>query len=144
MDLDEMICRSIMTIENDELRKRLANQIILVGGPCKSNKMIEMLEQSVISKMHAKFDTSIERCEVILCNIQQQQAYLLQQQELAKSLPADEEPSLKFKTDPRYLSWIGGSILPKLESAKDMFVSRDKFQAKFTNYKEQFLEQKNK
>ena len=77
MDLDEMICRSICTIENDELRKRLANQIILVGGPCKSHKMIEMLEQTVISKMQARFDETIERVEVILCNIQQQQAYLL-------------------------------------------------------------------
>jgi actin-related protein len=44
MDLDEMICRSICSIESEELRKRLANQIILVGGPAKSPKMIETLE----------------------------------------------------------------------------------------------------
>lgn len=64
-----MICRSICAIESEELRKRLANQIILVGGPCKSPKMIECLEQAVISKMQARFDETIDRCEVILCNI---------------------------------------------------------------------------
>lgn len=119
-----MICRSICSIENQELRKRLANSIILAGGPCKSYKMIEMLEQSVISKMTARFDDSIERVEVILCNIQQQQAYLLQQQTLQAQ---EDDPCLKFKTDPRFLSWIGASILPKLESAKDMFISRSRY-----------------
>jgi actin-related protein len=45
MDLDEMICRSICSVENQELRKKLATQIILVGGPCKAKKMIETLEE---------------------------------------------------------------------------------------------------
>lgn len=95
--------------------------------------MIEMLEQSVISKMQARFDDTIERVEVILCNIQQQQSYLIQQQTLQAE---QDEPSLKFKTDPRFLSWIGASILPKLDSSKDMFISRDKFLSKFVNYQE--------
>lgn len=56
MDLDEMVCRSLCSIENPELRKRLANLIILVGGPCRTNKMIEVFEQTIISKMHAQFD----------------------------------------------------------------------------------------
>ena len=79
MDLDEMICRSICSIDSQDLRRRLANQIILTGGPCKTKKMIEVLEEAVISKMQARFDDTIERVEVILCNIQQQQVYLLQQ-----------------------------------------------------------------
>jgi hypothetical protein len=42
----------------------------LAGGPSKSQKFIELLEQSVISKMTARFDDTIERVEVILCNVQ--------------------------------------------------------------------------
>jgi actin-related protein len=76
-----------------------------------------------------------------LCNIQQQQAYLLQQQNVQAT---EEDPCLRFKTDPRFLSWIGASILPKLDSAKDMFIHKDKFQSKFTNYREQFIDLKNK
>lgn len=68
MDLDEMICRSICAIENPELRKSLANNIILAGGPAKSQKFIETLEQSVMTKMLG-FDDTIERVEVILCNV---------------------------------------------------------------------------
>ena len=45
-----------------------------------------------------------------------------------------------FKVDPRYLSWIGGSVIPKLDSSKDMFISREKYVASFINY-EQHLEQ---
>ena len=41
---------------------------------------------------------------------------------MAQGLPV-EPPS--FKTDPRYVSWIGGSVIPKLESSKDMYVSRE-------------------
>ena len=54
----------------------------------------------------------------------------------------DEDPCLKFKTDPRYLSWIGASIIPKLESSKDMFISREKYLCLFQNYRDQFQEQK--
>lgn len=56
----------------------------------------------------------------------------------------EEDPCLKFKTDPRFLSWIGASVLPKLDSAKDMFIHRDKFQSRFQNYQEQFMDLKNK
>lgn len=34
---------------------------------------------------------------------------------------------MKFKQDPSILSWIGGSVLSKLEGARDMFVSRQKY-----------------
>jgi hypothetical protein len=46
---------------------------------------------------------------------------------VAQGLPV-EPPS--FKTDPRFVSWIGGSVIPKLESSKDMYVSREKYIAK--------------
>jgi actin-related protein len=46
----------------------------------------------------------------------------------------------QFKTDPRYLSWIGGSVIPKLDSSKDMYVSREKYVAAFKNYNDHFEE----
>lgn len=91
--------------------------------------------------MTARFDDTIERVEVILCNTYQREAYLLQQQTLQAQ---EDDPPLKFLADPRFLSWIGASVLPKLESAKEMFINRDKFQSNFVNYREQFAEQKSK
>lgn len=45
--------------------------------------------------------------------------------------------------DPRFLSWIGASIIPKLESAKDLFIPREKFIIDFKSYKDHFQEIKN-
>jgi len=54
---------------------------------------------------------------------------------VAQGLPV--EPPC-FKVDPRYLSWIGGSIIPKLDSSKDMYVSRERYLAPYQNYQEHF------
>jgi actin-related protein len=43
MDLDEMICRSICSVESSDTRKKLASQIILVGGVAKTDKLVERL-----------------------------------------------------------------------------------------------------
>ena len=42
--------------------------------------------------------------------------------------------------DPRFLSWVGASVIPKLDASRDMYVMRDKYMASFVNY-EQHLEQ---
>jgi len=44
MDLDEMICRSICGVDSIDTRKKLASQIILVGGGAKTDKLVEWLE----------------------------------------------------------------------------------------------------
>jgi actin-related protein len=44
MDLDEMVCRSICSFDNLDQRKRFATSIILVGGPFKAKRMIEVFE----------------------------------------------------------------------------------------------------
>ena len=38
------------------------------------------------------------------------------------------------------MSWIGGSVIPKLDASRDMYVGRDKYVAGFLNY-EKHLEQ---
>ena len=136
-----MICRSICTVDNSETRKRLAAQIVLVGGVPKTDKFVEWMEDNVYLKIREKrFDESIASVEVQLVNLQQQQQYLIQQQILAaQNLPV-ESPS--FKVDPRFCSWIGGSVIPKLDSSKDMFVTREKYMASYCQYDEHFEEAK--
>lgn len=43
-----------------------------------------------------------------------------------------------LRIDPRFVSWMGASIIPKLESSKDMFITRDKFLIEFKPYKDNF------
>jgi actin-related protein len=50
MDLDEMICRSICTIENPDIRKRLSNSIVLIGGVSKTKKIIDSIEEAVMDR----------------------------------------------------------------------------------------------
>ena len=52
---------------------------------------------------------------------------MLQAQGLPLELPT-------FKVDPRYLSWVGASVIPKLDASRDMFVTRDKYMASFVQY----------
>jgi actin-related protein len=51
MDLDEMICRSICGVDSIDTRKKLASQIILVGGGAKTDKLVEWLEDQVYLRM---------------------------------------------------------------------------------------------
>lgn len=51
-------------IKNDELRKKMANNILLVGGTSNLKNFIDELEDKIINKI-AHFDNTIERVEVI-------------------------------------------------------------------------------
>ena len=94
----DMICQSIMSVPSCEMRKKLANSILLVGGSVKFKGMIDYLEDRLIDKLTV-LDNQIDRVEVI------------------------NFPTVDAKT----LTWIGGSILPKLESTKDMWINREKW-----------------
>ena len=69
MDLDEMICRSIASIENAEIRKKMANQIVLVGGTTKIKKFVDSLEEAVMDRFTSQFDETIERVNVEQYNV---------------------------------------------------------------------------
>jgi len=47
-----------------------------------------------------------------------------------------------LKIDPRFISWIGASVIPKLEASKDMYIQRDKFLVDFKSYRDHFQEQR--
>ena len=96
--IDDLICQSLMNISSQELRKKIANAIILVGGSSKIKGLIDYLEDRLINKL-SLLDNEIERVEII------------------------NHPDIDMKT----LSWIGGTILPKLESAKDMWIQRERW-----------------
>ena len=96
--IDDLICQSLMKVKNKELRKKLANSIMLVGGTAKMKGLIDFLEDKLINKL-SEMDNEIERVEIF------------------------NYPDIDMKT----LSWIGGSILPKLESAKDMWIQKERW-----------------
>lgn len=50
MDLDELICKSICANENPDVRKKMANQIILIGGVAKTRKLTDSLEEAVMDR----------------------------------------------------------------------------------------------
>jgi hypothetical protein len=96
--IDDLICQSLMSVQNKDLRKKLANSIMLVGGTSKLKGFIDFLEDRLINKL-SELDNEIERVEIF------------------------NYPTIDMKT----LSWIGGSILPKLESAKDMWIQKERW-----------------
>ena len=96
--LDSLICQSLMNIQSQELRKKLTNAIILVGGCAKIKGFVDYLEDRLINQLPL-LDNEIER--VMIIN------------------PQDK--------DMKTLTWIGGSVLPKLESAKDMWIQRERW-----------------
>ena len=96
--IDDLICQSLMKVSNKELRKKLANSIMLVGGTSKLKGFIDFLEDRLINKL-SELDNEIERVEIF------------------------NYPNIDMKT----LSWIGGSILPKLESSKDMWIQKERW-----------------
>jgi hypothetical protein len=98
MNIEDIICQSIMSINNPELRKKLSNSIILVGGSSKFKGMIDYLEDRLIDKITTQ-DQEIDRVEII------------------------HFPGIDNKT----ISWIGATIIPKLDSSKDMWISRDRW-----------------
>jgi hypothetical protein len=98
LSVEDMICQSIISVANPELRKRLANAILLVGGGVKFKGMIDFLEDRLIDKL-TTLDNEIDRVEII------------------------HYPTVDSKT----ITWIGGSILPKLESSKDLWITRERW-----------------
>ena len=98
MNIDDMICQSILSVNNSELRKRLANSILIVGGGGKFKGTIDYLEDKLFEKL-TLLDNEIERVEII------------------------NYPNVDMKT----ITWIGGTIIPKLESSKDMWIMRERW-----------------
>lgn len=106
VNLEDAIAYSILQLKDSDSKKKAANQIILTGGFAQTPFLLEELEDRLIERISV-FDSSIERVEVINCSSRE--------------------------LNPGYLSWIGASVIPKLECMKEGFIGRDKWIGK-SNY----------
>jgi actin-related protein len=99
--LELMIAYSISQCRDNEQRKRMANSILIIGGSVQFAKFIQELEDRLIENINA-YCPSIERVDVIDCILSRD------------ILPAN-------------LSWYGATVVPRLETIKDMLVHRNRW-----------------
>lgn len=95
--LEEMICDSIMSV-GPESRNKMASKILLTGGLVCAKEYVDLVDIIEDRLIHTitQIDKSIEKVDVIQVKDQ----------------------------DPRFFSWIGGAVFPRLDTAKDMFLEK--------------------
>lgn len=104
MSLDQMIIKSITSVATDEVRKKLANCIILCGGGGIFPELLDVLEDRLINRFPE--EAGIERVEV-----------------KASIIHSDSDGN-KEVIPPQNLMWVGGTVVPRLEAAKDLWITR--------------------
>lgn len=108
-NLEDMISYSIFQLKDGDARKKAANSIILTGGYSLTPFLIAELEDRLIERI-VKFDPNIERVEVL--------------------------NFAKREFDNSEITWIGASIIPKLDCMRDGFISKSKWTAKVNSEEE--------
>lgn len=96
-DLDHLICFSISQVGELELRKKMANFILISGGGSQVFNTVEEFEDRLINTF-SLYDSNIERVEVI--------------------------NPLNREVPPFAASWVGGTVIQRLDSMKEMWISR--------------------
>jgi actin-related protein 8 len=99
-NLEDMISYSIFQLKDGETRKKAANSIVITGGFARTPFFVEELEDRLIERI-AKFDPNIDRVEVV------------------------DHSGREF--DNAELTWVGASIVPKLDCMRDGFVTRNRW-----------------
>jgi actin-related protein len=99
-DLDDLICLSICQIPEGELRRKIANCILICGGGCQVIQTVDEIEDRLIDTF-STYDPTIERVEVI--------------NPLAREVP------------PFAASWVGGTVIQRLESMKELWITGAKW-----------------
>lgn len=108
LTLEQLICKSILSIKNLDTRKRMASKILITGGlPCAKeyNDFIDIIEDRLIHHITQE-DNSIEKVDVIQIKDQ----------------------------DPRFFTWVGGAVCPRLDTARDMFIDREQWTGTFKKF----------
>ena len=126
--LDQLIINSIMTVATPETRKKLCNSILLVGGGALLPGIVDALEDKLITT----FPEEIERVEV------------------KNVITHSDSEGNKENIQPSNLQWVGGSVIPMLDSAKELWTSRSRWigewlateakeeaRAQFTSYQDE-------
>lgn len=99
--LEQMICQSITSIQTPEIRNKMASKILLTGGLVCATEYVDLVDIIEDRLIHTitQIDKNIEKVDVIQIKDQ----------------------------DPKYFTWVGGSVIPRLETSKDMFVEREQY-----------------
>ena len=95
-----MICYSISQIKDVEQRKKMANSVLIVGGGCQIYNFVDEMEDRLIEKF-ADYDSNIDRVEVL--------------ESSNRDIP------------PWATVWIGGTVLPRLDSMKDLWITKTRW-----------------
>lgn len=96
-DLDDLICVSISQIPEGELRRKIANSILIIGGGCEVIQTVDEIEDRLIDTFSI-YDPTIERVEVF------------------NPITRDIRPHAA--------SWVGGTVIQRLESMKELWITR--------------------
>ncbi len=115
MSVAEMIIKSIMKVEDLEMRQKISNAILLVGGGTKFRDLMDVMEERLVEKL-SEFSNNIDRVEVV-----------------------NNAASQKNTMDNRFLSWIGASVIPKIEITKDMFIPKEKWICDLPKYYDVYM-----
>jgi len=99
-DLDDLICFSISQVAELEVRKKMANFILISGGGCQVLNTVEEFEDRLINTF-SLYDTNIDRVEVI--------------NPISRDVPQNA------------VSWVGGTVIQRLDSMKELWISRAKW-----------------
>jgi actin-related protein len=97
--IEDLICVSIMHHKDAETRNKAANNIILTGGLAETPHFLETLEDKLIERI-GKYDPNIDRVEIHNFGSR--------------------------KIDTKTISWLGGTVIPKLDCMEDGFISRER------------------
>ena len=116
LTLEQIICKSILSIKNIETRKKMASKILLTGGVIWAKEYIDLIDIIEDRLIHyiTQEDNSIEKVDVIQVKDQ----------------------------DPRFFTWIGGAVWSRLDVARDMFIEREQWSWTFKNFENHWKEEK--
>lgn len=94
--LEELVLASLLSIKDNDIRKKFAGNILIVGGGAHLPKLAE----EIINKLNHRLEgiTGFE-----------------EKAELATDLPLRE-------IAPIHASWLGGTVIPKLDSLRDLWI----------------------
>lgn len=99
-NLEDIIAYSIANVKDADMRKRMLTNIMLIGGTAHLPGLTEALEPRLAEKMKM-YDSTVEKVEFIDLSIRDIQ--------------------------PIFASWLGGTIIPKLDVLKDLWIEKGKF-----------------
>ena len=94
----------------------MSSRILLTGGTIRAKEyvdIIDIIEEHLIQYI-TQIDSNIDKVGVIQIKDQ----------------------------DPRFFTWIGGSVCPRLETSKDMFISREQWACTFKNFDKHVKEER--